>query len=300
MPRKTPSKGAAGTSSAKGDAKEKGSSAKTSTARALRTPSSSSKKTARGTKPATQKSAGQTTESPSKSVKSPSKSVSETASDASAVSKKKKTKTTARKTKSFAGSGSSVGAEQAAELIDQLESGIATALDRLHGQVNDALGRLAEVSSTSGDPGPPVGMEDTRGVGGDVLERASASFQRMVTEVLEDQHAEMLPPLIALRQELVSRARMNGNGKAAEATDDEEDDFAQRGTETLDHVLTLAGVSRYEPREGERFDSLIHLAVGESHREDLDDGAVARVLQPGFRSRRGRIVAAAKVLVNRR
>ena len=51
---------------------------------------------------------------------------------------------------------------------------------------------------------------------------------------------------------------------------------------------------------GDEFDPLIHLAIGEDHRAELPDGAVAESLQPGFRTTGGKVIAQAKVKVNRR
>lgn len=115
------------------------------------------------------------------------------------------------------------------------------------------------------------------------MERATATFHRLVEEVVDDKLAEMLPPLVALRNEMIQ----------------ESDDLGRRGAETLDHVLALAGVAVYEARDGETCDPLIHLAVGETHRDDLPDGSVGEVLQSGFRSSRGKVIVPAKVRVNR-
>lgn len=122
------------------------------------------------------------------------------------------------------------------------------------------------------------------------LERATATFQRLIADIVEDQHAELLPPLIALREEMAQRAGEGQDG----------DDFFMRGMQTLDHVLALVEVQAFEPRIGEPFDSLIHLAVGESRNVELAEGVVAEVVRQGRRTARGKIVAPARVLVNRR
>jgi molecular chaperone GrpE (heat shock protein) len=165
-----------------------------------------------------------------------------------------------------------------------------SAIEVLNNQMNAALVTFTELASSHGGRGRAV-------VRTAPLDRATATFQRLVAEVVDDQLAEMLPPLVSLRNELAQRAQ-EGNGEDASADDAEE--FCRRGKETLEHVLALANIRVYESRVSETFDPLIHLAVGEVHREDLADGAVAKLVQPGFRSARGKVIVPAKVLVNRR
>lgn len=178
------------------------------------------------------------------------------------------------------------------QLLSRAEADIAAAIEALNNQMNAALAKLTELASTQCGRGQVV-------VRTAPLDRATATFQRLVAEVVEDQQAEMLPPLIALRNELAQRAGGDGDGDG-DANPVQGDDFHQRGLETLDHVLQLAGVQSFTPRIGEPFDPLIHLAVGEARREDLEQGSVAETLQPGFRSTRGKVLAAARILVNRR
>ena len=167
------------------------------------------------------------------------------------------------------------------------EGDVTTAIESVSRQIGTAVDALAELAAAHGE-------RDQTPTRPAPLDRAAASFQRLVNEVMDDQLAELLPPLVALRNEMALRA----------ANDDPNDssarDLCQRGTETLDHVLALAQVERYEARVGETCDPLIHLAVKETNQDDLADGAVAASLQPGFRTRRGKVVAAARVTVNRR
>jgi len=126
---------------------------------------------------------------------------------------------------------------------------------------------------------------------GTTVHRAAAAFERLVADAVEDQLAEILPPLIALRRQIAPSAATNGklNG-----------DLRSHAAETLDHVLAVAGVETFEARTGDSCDPLIHLAVGETQRDDLPSGTVAEPLQPGFRSRRGKVLVPARVRVNRR
>jgi molecular chaperone GrpE (heat shock protein) len=178
------------------------------------------------------------------------------------------------------------GSEATNQVLNRAERDIASAIDSLNTQMNTALTALAELASAQTDRGKAV-------VRTAPLDRATATFQRLVAEVVDDQLAEMLPPLIALRNE-------TGQWAASDEKDSAEAEFHRRSAETLDHVLTLAGVTSFDARPGQAFDSLIHLAVGECHRDDLADGAVAECLQPGFRSSRGKVLSQARVRINRR
>ncbi len=128
------------------------------------------------------------------------------------------------------------------------------------------------------------------------LDRATAMFQRLVTELVDDRISEILPTLVALRNEMNQRSQAtqsqpNGDGSA---------EFFTRGTEMLDQVLANLDVNEYLPNPGDAFDPLIHLAVGETNRLDLPGDVVSEALQAGFRSVRGKVVLAARVKVNRR
>jgi hypothetical protein len=177
------------------------------------------------------------------------------------------------------------GQQAASQLLNRAERDIATAIDSLNTQMNTALTALAELASAHAERGRAV-------VRTAPLDRATATFQRLVAEVVDDQLGEMLPPLIALRNEMAQWAAGGDNGSP-------EADFHRRGMETLDHVLALAGAASFDARPGQAFDPLIHLAVGETAREDLPAGAVAECIQAGFRSSRGKVLAPARIRINR-
>jgi molecular chaperone GrpE len=153
--------------------------------------------------------------------------------------------------------------------------------------MNDALHAYTELASVQSGRGRAV-------IRTAPLDRATATFQRLVSEVVDDQLSEMLPPIVNLRNEFAQQAAV------ANADDAMGADFCRHAAETMDHVLATAGVRAFEAREGEAYDPLIHLAMGEGYRADLPDGVVAEVLQPGFRSSRGKVIVSAKVKVNRR
>lgn len=172
---------------------------------------------------------------------------------------------------------------QAGEILARAEADISAAIDSLNHQMSHALTTLTELAVSQRGKHEAV-------IRTAPLDRATATFQRLVAEVVDEQLAVMLPPLIALRNEVAQRVR--------EAAGD--DDFHQRALDTLEHVLASAGISSFDARPGETFDPVIHLAVGEAGRPDLPDGAVAELLQCGFRSSRGKVLLACKVKVNRR
>jgi hypothetical protein len=173
----------------------------------------------------------------------------------------------------------------AAEVFARVESNMASIVTTLNNQMNSVLNAVSEASKSHGEKGREV-------VRTTPLDRAAASFKRLVADVMDDTLAEMLVPLIGHRNE-IAYSEYGGGSKLP-------NDFCQRAIETLDHILMLAGVQSYDVRVGERLDPLIHLAVGESRRDDMADGAIAEQIQPGFRSSRGKIIVPAKVRVNRR
>jgi len=174
-----------------------------------------------------------------------------------------------------------------AEVLAKAEADITAAIDSLNQQMNSAITTLTALAVAQ--RGQTEAVVRTM-----PLDRATAMFQRLVSEVVDEQLAEMLPPLVSLRNEITHRARQDGS------RDSVADDFHHRGAELLDQVLAGAGVSRYEVRLGVSFDPVIHLAVGETHRDDLADGVVSEAFQPGFRTARGKVISPAKVKVNRR
>lgn len=170
-------------------------------------------------------------------------------------------------------------------LLSRAEADMSRLLESLNTQMNTAMAAFTEVIAAQ--RGPHETVTRTR-----PLDRATAMFQRLITELMDERLAEMLPTVVSLRSEMHQRAEAAG----AEA----EDDFASRATAMLDQVLASADVHAYEPRAGEAFDPLIHMAVGEAHREDLPNDVVAQSIQPGYRTSRGKVIAPARVMVNRR
>jgi molecular chaperone GrpE (heat shock protein) len=182
-----------------------------------------------------------------------------------------------------AGRRAGIGGGPAAA-IDRSSQDLAAAIDTLHSQMNAAMARLTELAAIQVNQNKVV-------IRTAPLDRATATFQRIVAEVVDDQLSEMLPPLVALRNELAQQARADAGGNS---------EFARRGCETLDHVLKIAGVQSYDARPGEAVDPVIHLAVGETSRGGLAAGVVAETVQCGFRTARGKVIVPAKVRVNRR
>ena len=191
-------------------------------------------------------------------------------------------------TKRSAAKRSTVDATKTVDASPQLpvqasEQHLVAAITKLGAQIAAARATLDELTSNHGDDSPSA----VRILPAD---RAAATFQRLVTEAVDDRVGPMLPPLIALRNDLVQHAAEKNSPS---------DDLYQHGVETLNHVLSLAEVEAYEVSVGEPYDPLIHLAVDETHRADLAEGVVAEVLQPGSRTARGKVLVPAKVKVNR-
>lgn len=173
------------------------------------------------------------------------------------------------------------------EVLTRAESDVAAAIETLNQHMNAALATFTELASAHHGRGKAV-------IRTAPLDRATATFQRLIAEVVDEQLAELLPPLIDVRNRLAQRAANAG-------PDGESDtELLRNAAQVLDHVLTTAGTQVFEARPGETYDPLIHLAVGETTHPHLPDGAVGEVLLPGYRSARGKVLAPAKVKVNRR
>jgi hypothetical protein len=170
--------------------------------------------------------------------------------------------------------------------LDRAEKGLNAAIEALNNQMIVAIEAVTQIVKTRGDGGNAV-------VRTAPIDRATSMFRRLIGEVVDNQLAEILPPLVVLRNEMAGHPSDSGTGDLA-------NELRTRVIETLDHVFALAGVQPYEARIGESFDSLIHLAVGETHRGDLADGAIAEQYQPGFRFVNGKLISPAKVCINRR
>ena len=126
------------------------------------------------------------------------------------------------------------------------------------------------------------------------LDRATAAFRKLVTDVVNAQLEQVLVPLIAIRCELDRHRQMQAS------EDGELLELLARTVAGLDDVLSSMGIVRYEVQPGEPFDSLIHMAVDEVHQPEMEDGRIAQVLQAGFKWAQGRVIAPARVVVNRR
>lgn len=208
------------------------------------------------------------------------------------AAKKKTSPKTKPKAASRAASPPPSGAEASpANLLARAEADLTALLESLNTQMAAAMHVFTELAAAQ--RGKHEAVIRTK-----PLDRATAMFQRLVTEIIDERFGEVLPMIVALRTEMAQRARM---GESAGASDgDEHREFLTRGTEMLDQVLASAEVQPYEPNPGEAFDPLIHLAVGETFRDDLADDVVSEVFAPGFRSARGKVIQAARVKVNRR
>jgi hypothetical protein len=178
-------------------------------------------------------------------------------------------------------------------LLAQAEADLTALLDSLNGHMATAVNAITEVAIAQRGQHQPI-------IRSKPIDRATAMFQRLVTEVLDDKLAEILPTLVALRSEMNQRAQPSTSSTSASLNQPGNGDFFERGTAMLDQILSTLEVHPFEPRIGDPFDPLIHLAVGQSSRDDLGDGTLAEVLQPGFRTARGKVIVAARVKVNRR
>lgn len=176
----------------------------------------------------------------------------------------------------------------ASDVLARAEVEVASVIESLNKQMTSAMTAITELAVAQRGRSEAVLRTEP-------LDRATAMFQRLVTDAVDEHVARMLPTIIALRSEMAQRLAAD-----AASGDAGEDDFLERGVEMLDQVLAGAQVNSFDARTGETFDPVIHLAVGETDRADLADGAVSELIQPGFRSVRGKVISPARVKVNRR
>ncbi len=227
-----------------------------------------------------------------KAAKSPPKRkttvAAKTASKKPASSARKKAPAATLKRSTPEATGKPAAAKAAsADILAKAEADIRSAVESWTTQFCAAMETLTDLAVAQQGPAKAVRQNAP-------LDRATAMFQRLVTDMLDEQLSDVLPTLVALRGEMSQRL-------AAQSGDDAEDDsFYERGMEMLDQVLAGAHVARYEVQPGDLFDPLIHLAVGEDHRAELPNGAVAASLQPGYRTTGGKVISQARVKVNRR
>ncbi len=185
------------------------------------------------------------------------------------------------------------GDRSPAGLLAQAEADLTALLESLNGHMATALNAITELAVAQRGQHQPI-------VRSKPIDRATAMFQRLITEVLDDRLGEVLPTLVALRSEMSQRARYSASPASAGSNQPADGEFFERGTAMLDQILDTLEVHAFEPHTGDPFDPLIHLAVGQTIRDDLADGALTEVLQPGFRTARGKVIVAARVKVNRR
>ncbi len=222
-------------------------------------------------------------------AKKAAKKAAMTAPRKSTVASKKCPSATKRKRATAKATARPAAAKAAStKILAKAEADIRSAVDSLNTQFGAAMDTLTALAVAQ--RGPTEAVLETA-----PLDRATAMFQRLVTDMLDEQLSDVLPTLVALRGEMSQRL----SATSGDETQDD-GDFYERGTEMLDQALAGAHVARYDVQPGDLFDPLIHLAVGEDHRPDLSNGAVAEARQPGIRTTGGKVIAQAQVNVNRR
>ena len=77
-------------------------------------------------------------------------------------------------------------------------------------------------------------------------------------------------------------------------------EFLTESLQKMGRILQDLGGGFISPQVGEPYDPVIHLAVGETEVPGAEEGTVAGVVRPGYKSSRGRVVLPARVLVGKR
>jgi hypothetical protein len=143
------------------------------------------------------------------------------------------------------------------------------------------------------------GVLPPRSPRGDVdIDETAKAFGRAVADVVDRRLEEVLAPVAALYQRLQEEARAFAG--AAPPTGEELKAVIEDSVADLRKILKSLGGDFIVPQAGEPYDPLIHLAVGETSVPGAEEGMIAGVVRPGYRSGRGRVVLPARVLVARR
>lgn len=165
--------------------------------------------------------------------------------------------------------------------------------------IRASVDRLAGERGPQREREPMEGTEGTAGRTGEWgdLDQVMITIRRVIGEALDRSMERVLAPLVGVR--LALSRPLEAGGVPSGPDGDLLRGSLAASAEELDRVLHLLGAEPYWPVPGEFFDPLIHREAGETRRDGLEPGAIVGVLQPGFKTGRGRVIAPAAVTVNR-
>jgi molecular chaperone GrpE (heat shock protein) len=188
------------------------------------------------------------------------------------------------------------GLRRSFEAEEERSRKVLVALEEQEGRRRKAFeaieARLETLRAPVSETPSPVSVE-----GGDIDDTAKA-FGRAVADIVDRRLEEILSPVAALYQRLQEEARAFAG--SAPPTGDELKGVIEESVADLRKILKALGGDFIVPQAGEPYDPLIHLAVGETSVPGAEEGMIAGVVRPGYRSGRGRVVLPARVLVARR
>jgi hypothetical protein len=131
------------------------------------------------------------------------------------------------------------------------------------------------------------------------MEVVTTSFRRSMSEAIERRLEEIILPLAGLCHKLKEEAR-HLTESHERADFNEVNSVLADSVSELESLLRSLGGAFIAPQVGEPYDPLIHVAVGASTSGEAETNVVTKVLRPGYKSGRGRVVMPARVLVGRR
>jgi molecular chaperone GrpE (heat shock protein) len=182
--------------------------------------------------------------------------------------------------------------EKAHHLLAELEDRVVRALGLLEAQAGALAASLAK------PPAPSV-PEPRGDASQDCLDEITTAFRRALGEALDRKLEEFLAPLVGLHGKLGDGLRILEEDSRGSKNGDLEATLADAVSE-LEKILRAFGGSFIAPTGGECYDPLIHLAVAEEPSSGGSENVVTRVLRPGYKTSRGKVVLPARVLVARR
>ncbi len=169
-------------------------------------------------------------------------------------------------------------------------SGLERRIQTLFSRMEERLKPSPRVEPSS----PPLQDVESEDVG-----EVAKVFTRSVSDLLDRKLEEIIPAVAGLYyrfEDELTALREEPDLPAREYLQE----FLSESLQKMGRILQELGGGFISPQVGEPYDPVIHLAVGETEVPGGQEGIVAGVVRPGYKSSRGRVVLPARVLVGKR
>jgi len=162
-------------------------------------------------------------------------------------------------------------------------------LEEDEGRLREAIEDLRRLLETAPSPTRAASAADA-------LDETAKTFSRAVNDVVDRRTEEVIARIAPIHQMLREEAlALSETAREPDAVRG----VLEEAIGGLARALESLGGGFIAPEVGEPYDPLIHLAVSEISIPGSEEGRIARVVRPGYRSPRGRVVLPARVLVAR-